>query len=295
MDLLGVGLDDAEFVILSEPKAGLFGRLRGEARVQARVRPVAPPPKRTRRERPERKSRGADRAQGPAAEVDAAGATDPRPAAAGSSEKTNGSRHQPERAGRPRAPRRRQDSMPAKTEVPAEHEAPERDVPTEREREDTMEERLTLEQQGELATDFVRGLVQSFGLTADVAYRVVDDETVEVAAEGPELGVLIGQKGSTLAAIQELVRSSVQRHSEQRTDRILVDVGGYRQKRTAALARFTTTIAEEVRSSGEERALEPMTPADRKIVHDVVNEIEGVVTRSEGVEPSRYVVISPND
>ncbi|MHB1547640.1 MAG: Jag family protein [Acidimicrobiales bacterium] len=158
-----------------------------------------------------------------------------------------------------------------------------------------MEERLTLEQQGELATDFVRGLVQSFGLTADVAYRVVDDETVEVAAEGPELGVLIGQKGSALAAIQELVRSSVQRHSEQRTDRILVDVGGYRQKRTAALARFTTTIAEEVRSSGEERALEPMTPADRKIVHDVVNEIEGVVTRSEGVEPSRYVVISPND
>jgi len=72
-------------------------------------------------------------------------------------------------------------------------------------------------------------------------------------------------------------------------------VSGYRQKRSAALARFTTTIAEEVRSSGEERALEPMTPADRKVVHDAVNEIEGVVTRSEGVEPSRYVVISPKD
>jgi len=182
-----------------------------------------------------------------------------------------------------------------KTVVLVEHEVPERDVTNQREPEDTMEERLTLEQQGELAAEFVRGLVQSFGLTADVAFRLVDDETVEVTADGPELGVLIGQKGNTLAAIQELARSTVQRQSEVRTDRILVDVSGYRQKRTAALARFTTTIAEEVRSSGEERALEPMSPADRKVVHDAVNEIEGVVTRSEGVEPSRYVVISPKD
>jgi spoIIIJ-associated protein len=290
VDLLGVGIDDAEFVVLSEPKAGLFGRLRGEARVQARVRPVAPPPKRTRRDRPERKSRGAGRTQGPSAEPSSAGSAARRTAPANSGQKKDGNNDQPEQTRRPPATRQRQDRPTAEN---VERETPTRDVTTEREREDTMEERLTLERQGELAAEFVRGLVRSFGLTAEVAFRVVDDETVEVAADGPELGILIGQKGSTLAAIQELARSVVQRHSEQRTDRILVDVGGYRQKRTAALARFTTTIAEEVRSSGEERALEPMTPADRKIVHDVVNEIEGVVTRSEGVEPSRYVVISP--
>lgn len=295
MDLLGVGLDDAEFVVLSEPKAGLFGRLRGEARVQARVRPVAPAPKRTRRDRPERKSRGAHRAEGPAAEPGSAATTDRRAVATGSPGKTNGGRRQPERTGRQTTSSQRQDKVSVKTVVLVEHEVPERDVTNQREPEDTMEERLTLEQQGELAAEFVRGLVQSFGLTADVAFRLVDDETVEVTADGPELGVLIGQKGNTLAAIQELARSTVQRQSEVRTDRILVDVSGYRQKRTAALARFTTTIAEEVRSSGEERALEPMSPADRKVVHDAVNEIEGVVTRSEGVEPSRYVVISPKD
>ena len=63
LDMLGVAEDDAEFVILSEPKAGLFGRLRGEARVQARVRPVAPPPKRTRRQRPDRKREGGERSR----------------------------------------------------------------------------------------------------------------------------------------------------------------------------------------------------------------------------------------
>ncbi len=63
LDMLGVAEDDAEFVVLSEPKAGLFGRLRGEARVQARVRPVAPPPKRTRRQRPDRKRDGGERSR----------------------------------------------------------------------------------------------------------------------------------------------------------------------------------------------------------------------------------------
>jgi predicted RNA-binding protein Jag len=77
------------------------------------------------------------------------------------------------------------------------------------------------------------------------------------------------------------------------TDRILVDVGGYREKRNAALRRFAEGIADEVKSSGDERALEPMSPADRKVIHDTVNEIDGVETRSDGMEPTRYVVIAP--
>ena len=71
----------------------------------------------------------------------------------------------------------------------------------------------------------------------------------------------------------------MQRQSENRTDRILVDVGGYREKRNAALRRFAEGIVEEVKSSGTERALEPMSPADRKVIHDTVNEIDGVETR----------------
>ena len=94
--------------------------------------------------------------------------------------------------------------------------------------------------------------------------------------------------------MQDLTRTFVQRQSESRTDRILVDVGGYREKRAAALRRFAEGIVARSRPRGEERALEPMSPADRKVVHDTVNEIDGVETRSDGTEPSRYVVIQPS-
>ena len=160
--------------------------------------------------------------------------------------------------------------------------------------EGNMEESLTLEQQGDAAKDFLAGLVQEFGLEADVTFTEVDEDTVQVAATGGDLGLLVGPRGATLAAIQDLTRTFVQRQSESRTDRILVDVAGYREKRVAALRRFTEGLAEEVKESGAERALEPMSPADRKVVHDAVNEIDGVETRSEGVEPTRYVVIEPS-
>lgn len=157
-----------------------------------------------------------------------------------------------------------------------------------------MEESLTLEQQGDAAKGFLAGLVQEFGLEADVTFTEVDEDTVQVAATGTDLGLLVGPRGATLAAIQDLTRTFVQRQSESRTDRILVDVAGYREKRVAALRRFTEGLAEEVKESGSERSLEPMSPADRKVVHDAVNEIDGVETRSEGVEPTRYVVIEPS-
>ncbi len=157
-----------------------------------------------------------------------------------------------------------------------------------------MEESLTLEQQGEAAQEFLAGLIREFGLDADVSFAEVDEDTVLVAATGDDLGLLVGPRGATLAAVQDLTRTFVQRQSENRTDRILVDVGGYRKKRNAALRRFTEGIVEEVKGSGTERALEPMSAADRKVVHDTVNEIEGFETRSDGVEPSRYVVIQPS-
>jgi spoIIIJ-associated protein len=156
-----------------------------------------------------------------------------------------------------------------------------------------MEESLTLDQQGEAAQEFLSGLIREFGLDATVGFAEIDEDTVQVAADGDDLGLLVGPRGATLAAVQDLTRTFVQRQSENRTDRILVDVGGYREKRTAALRRFTEGIVDEVKNSGSERALEPMSPADRKVIHDTVNEIEGVETRSDGVEPSRYVVIQP--
>ena len=156
-----------------------------------------------------------------------------------------------------------------------------------------MGEVLTLEEQGESAREFIEGLIDELGLEAAVSLRVVDSETVEVVVDGQELGILVGRGGATLGALQELARTVVQSRTAGPTERILVDVAGYRAKRSEALQRFTRQVAEEVLASGSEQALEPMLAPDRKVVHDAVTDIEGVETRSEGEEPRRYVVISP--
>jgi spoIIIJ-associated protein len=158
-----------------------------------------------------------------------------------------------------------------------------------------MEDDLSLAEQAELARNFVAGLVRAFGAEGSVAVREIDEDTFEVAVEGDDLGLLIGPKGQTLQAIQELARTSIQRKVIGRPARLLVDVAGYRERRRVALERFTRQVAEEVIASGERRVLEPMGPADRKTVHDTVNEIDGVSTSSEGEEPRRRVVLIPDD
>jgi len=156
-----------------------------------------------------------------------------------------------------------------------------------------MAEGVSLEEQAEVAREFLEGLLDRYGLRATVTSRIRDEDTVEVAADGEELGLLVGPRGATLAALQDVTRTVVQRRFPTKTDRILVDVAHYRERRAAALERFSQQVAEEVLSTGSERALEPMSAADRKIVHDAINLIEGVTTRSEGEEPKRYVVICP--
>jgi spoIIIJ-associated protein len=151
---------------------------------------------------------------------------------------------------------------------------------------------LTLEEQGESAREFIEGLIEEIGLEASVSLRVIDSETVEVVVDGQELGILVGRGGATLGALQELARTVVQSRTAGPTERILVDVAGYRAKRSEALQRFTKQVADEVLSSGSEQAMEPMLAPDRKVVHDTVTDIDGVETRSEGEEPRRYVVIS---
>ncbi|MDQ3679966.1 MAG: KH domain-containing protein [Actinomycetota bacterium] len=131
-------------------------------------------------------------------------------------------------------------------------------------------------------------------LSASVGSEELDEETVELTVDGADLGFLIGPKGATLAALQDVTRTVVQRRTGARNGRIMVDVAGYRRKRKQALERFTSEVAAQVKEMGTPRLLEPMSPADRKIVHDAVNQIDGVSTTSEGEEPHRRVVISPD-
>lgn len=264
---LGVHRDDAEVEVIEEPKAGLFGRVRGEARVRARVRPSGPRPKRSRRtggreDRPRSGGARGERTRAPKAE----NAT---------------------RAERPaREPKSR--PQPAAKAAPRSEKSPMK--------EDTMAEGITLAEQGKIAKEFLEGLLASMGIAAEVTVRELDEETVELAVDATpptELGVLVGPRGTTLQALQEVTRTVVQAKSPGRTDRILVDVARYRERRVAALTRFAQQVAQEVVETGEERALEPMSAADRKAVHDALTDSDQVVTRSEGEEPRRFVVVAP--
>ena len=258
LDQLGVDEADAEFQILEEPKPGLFGRVRGEARVRARVRPATPRPKDDRRRR--RKPGATDKP-----------ATDKPPA-----EKRSRAKKPPTAAPEQRL------------------EADEEDVEATEvtDAENAGDTGADIEAQATLAEDFIDGLLDALDIDADIDVEVGDD-AIEVAVTGDDLGMLIGPKAATLSAIQELTRTAVQRHVDERIARISVDVAGYRQKRKAALERFTRQVAEEVVESQEQRVLEAMSPADRKIVHDTANDIDGVSTSSQGEEPNRRVVIRP--
>jgi spoIIIJ-associated protein len=306
LDQLGVAVSDAEVIVVTEPKTGLFGRMRVEARVRARVRPVGARPK---RERSRDRSRGGKGGQGSGSSGGGGGGNHPAVARSEVGIPANGSNGTSEGAGggtSRSARRRRNRSQGATPGAPANGDTPsvrigatvgtvEKNTQRTREPKETaaMAEGMTLEEQGEVGRAFLAGLLTEYGVSASVETRLLDEETVEIAAVGEDLGLLVGPRGSTLSALQDLTRAVVQRQCPSRTDRILVDVAGYREKRSAALKRFSTQIAEEVIASGQEKALEAMSPADRKSVHDAVNEIEGVATRSEGEDPNRYIVIAP--
>ena len=148
---------------------------------------------------------------------------------------------------------------------------------------------------GEAGEEFLTGLISAFGVQGSVARTPLDDgETIELAVEGADVGMLIGPRGQTLSAIQELTRTVAQRKVAEGQPRIVVDVAGYRKDRREALERFTRDVAAQVVASGVVRVLEPMPPADRKVVHDTANAIDGVSTSSEGEEPRRRVVIQPD-
>jgi len=285
LEQLGVAEADAELIVLSEPKVGLFGRTRGEARVRARVQPVGPRPKRQRRPR---KATGGSNGKNRSGER--------RKPSSGGQE--NGARTEGAEVSPAAASTRRRSSRSggsAETRTRSRENGRASGEQGRQDKEAEMAEGVSLEEQAEAAKEFMEGLLDAYGYDASVETRVLDEDTVEVAADGNELGLLVGPRGATLAALQDVLRTVVQHRFPTRTDRIVVDVAGYRQRRVAALQRFTKQIADEVLESQTQRALEPMSPADRKVVHDTVNEIEGLSTRSEGEDSARHVVIAPGD
>lgn len=157
---------------------------------------------------------------------------------------------------------------------------------------DRPESNVTPEEVGEAAVTFMSGLADAFGAEASTSLDV-DGIELSVSVTGQELGLLVGPGGRTLNAVQDLARVAAQRRLGDHETRLRIDVGGYRERRQEALSRFAKEVAESVRSSGSARSLEPMTSADRKVIHDVLNEEQGVESRSEGEDPNRRVVVVP--
>ena len=284
LDQLGVHEDDAEFEVVEEPRTGLFGRTRGEARVRARVRPTLPRPKAERGNRRRRRPEGA-RKSSEQGGTDRPASSEDRPAASsGRPDGRKSSNRRRSRGGRGGAEHTGSGERAAR--------AP-KNVNGDDEQEGSGMD-ATVEEQAAIMRSFLEGLVDAFELDATFEQDRVDEDTIELKVVGDNLGLLIGPKGQTLQSVQELARTVVQRQATgTHHGRVRIDIGGYRERRKEALARFATQVAADVAESGVAKALEPMHPADRKVVHDTVNELEGVATTSEGEEPRRRVVIMP--
>lgn len=148
-----------------------------------------------------------------------------------------------------------------------------------------------LEREGDIAADYLEALLDIADLDGDIDIDVeADRASVSIIGEG--LDSLVGPAGATLDALQELTRLAVYRETGVRS-RLMLDVGGHRARRRSELAQIGREAAERVLASGQPERLAPMTPFERKVVHDAVTAMDGVASESEGEEPQRRIVVSP--
>lgn len=146
-----------------------------------------------------------------------------------------------------------------------------------------------LVQEGDIAADYLERLLDILDYDGDIDLDVENGRAV-VAIVGSDLGALVGPRGETLDALQELTRLAVQERTGHRS-RLMLDVSGHRAARRAELTALAADTAERVLESGDPARLAPMNPFERKVVHDAVSAIAGVRSDSEGEEPNRRVVI----
>jgi spoIIIJ-associated protein len=250
LDQLGVSEEDVEFEIVEQPKSGLFGLMRGEARVRGRVRPTEVRPKQDRK-----------RGRGRGAKTSDSSASDSEDAASSAETEKAPSR------GGSRSPRKspaaKSSAKPAGKSVDKSERTPkmsDSDGEYAQERPPVDPELV-----GEAAVSFVSGVVEAFGRSAKVEMHLEGDE-IEIQANGEDLGLLVGPGGRTLLALQDLTRVVAQRRLGDHVTRLRVDVAGYRERRNAALQKFVTGVANQVIETGHSPiAWRPMPSSDRKV------------------------------
>jgi spoIIIJ-associated protein len=185
-----------------------------------------------------------------------------------------------------------EDAKPARTTPAARERSADREEEDSTSESDgiTMEE---LDEEADVAADFLEGLLDAMDLPGDLKIRVHEDHAeVEILEIGS--GALIGRRGQTLEAVQELLRCALQREFQRRC-RVKVDAEGYRARRLEKLIEKAEEAIDEVLDTGEAVRLEPMDVFERKAIHQVVADQDGVISRSQGREPARRVIIEPED
>ncbi len=280
LDKLGVPDGEAEFVVEDEGESKFFGLRKMDARVKARVSPRRTEPRRDRKrkssDRPQNKRAGGKSGSKGGRSGKASGDASTRVASSGD----------------PTGDAGRDDATSDAYDRSPKADRPGRQRSDKQGRTRPKKEEISMEQVQENLTTFLNGLTTAFGIDS-AAELTIEDEHITANVPGQH-GVLIGPKARTLDAIQELAKIASFKGGTSPA-RVRVDVGDYRKKRAAALGEFASKAAERALADETEVVLDPMSSADRKVVHDALSTIEGIQTRSVGTDPRRQVVIAPID
>ncbi len=149
---------------------------------------------------------------------------------------------------------------------------------------------MTIEEQMPVVEEFLTGLVGAFGLEGAVDVST-DGDVIVANVAGSQTEAMVGPRGAVIESIHELTKTVLHRRT-QSSARVRLDVAGYAERRRQALSIYANQLLDQVSEEGGEVMLEPMSAADRKVIHDAVAQREGVRSYSEGQAPQRYVVIS---
>lgn len=313
LDELGIAdRDQAVIEVLQEPKSGFLGIGSQLAHVKVTPKPASTRKRRRRRRKP--RTEGADRqaAAGSKASNGGQGGGGSKQAgtgqrtAKGTSGQQSGSKTRSGKAKTPAKPAgspqqgRQQRNDTAKKDKQKQQSGRrgggsqrtqdrEKAASMTEEREGRPE--ATIEERATVAAAFVEGLLDAFGLEGNVATEI-DEDILKIDVSGDQTEALVGPKGSVMQSVLEITRTVVQRKTYG-APRMRLDIAGYAERRREALKIYAGKLAEKVVSDGGEIMLEPMNPADRKVIHDAVAEIDGVQSFSEGEDPDRAVVLAP--
>ena len=258
VEKLGLTEDRVDFTVVQEGKGGFLGIGGQPAVITARAKPKVKRRKRRRGRRSSRERATADQ-----------GTTTTQKSRSGGANRNRESRSsaQPRSSGRPASGNGKWEG-----EVDAASEA------------------ASIDEQGAVAKEFLEGLLAAFGLEGSVVSEVEDDILI-VRVDGDQTEALVGNRGAIMQSVLELTRTVIQRKTYG-APRMRIDIAGYGERRREALKSYAASLADKVLADGGEIMLEPMNPADRKVVHHAVSDIDGVRSLSEGEDPDRSVVIS---